>query len=201
MRRCRLHLELGGKAPVLPHPGIDLTTAAKDIVATGFANSGQDCTAARCVIVHEAAHDEFVSYYLKEASTIKVGASLNEATTMGPLVSLPHRDSVQGFVDRAKGYSTIALGGEAAGEEGYSVLPTVILEAGQDSEIVQEEVFSPVVSIQKSQQRRSKACVGQRSPVRPCCERVEQRPQRHSAGGSRARIGHMWINTHQVVGS
>ncbi len=146
----RMHLELGGKAPVLVHPGTDLAAAAEFLAARGFANSGQDCTAACRLIVHEAAYDEFVTYYLKHVGEINVGAALNETTTMGPLVSAAHRDVVQGFIDRAKLYSAVALGGEAVGSPGYFVQPTVILDAAQDSEIIQEEVFGPVVSIQKA---------------------------------------------------
>lgn len=146
----RMHLELGGKAPVMVHPDVDIKAAAEYLVATGFANAGQDCTAPCRVIVHEAAYEEFVQNYLAFAAKIRTGQGLDVDTTMGPLVSAVHRDAVQGLVDRAKGYASIAFGGEAVDNGGFFVTPTVVLDAAQDSEIIQEEVFGPVVSIQRA---------------------------------------------------
>ncbi|MBT2554163.1 aldehyde dehydrogenase family protein [Arthrobacter sp. ISL-5] len=195
----RVHLELGGKAPVLVHPGIDLAAAAEYLAGTGFANSGQDCTAPSRVIVHEAAYDEFVSYYLKHAGDIKVGAGLDETTTMGPLVSKTHRDSVQGFVDRAKAYAEIALGGEGVEDNGYYVQPTVILAPAQDSEVVQEEVFGPVVSIQKARNEdemltwANDVQYGLSASVWSNDINVTQRAARE------LEFGTVWINTHMEV--
>lgn len=192
----RMHLELDGKAPVLVHPGIDLAAAAEFLVSTGFANSGQDCTAACRVIVHEAAYDEFVANYVTYASKINVGAALDQTSTMGPLVSAVHRDSVQGFVDRAKSYSTLALGGEASRESGYFVQPTVILDAAQDSEIIQEEVFGPVVSIQKATNEQQMLTwandvqYGLAASILSNDLNVTQRAARE------LEFGTVWINTH-----
>lgn len=146
----RMHLELGGKAPVLVHPDIDIAAAAEYLVGAGFANSGQDCTAACRLIVHEAVYEEFVSEYLTIASGIKVGNALDTTSEMGPLVSQAHMESVEGFIARAKVYGEIALGGHSTDGDGYFVNPTVVLNVEQDSEIIQEEVFGPVVSIQKA---------------------------------------------------
>ncbi|QNN63940.1 aldehyde dehydrogenase family protein [Leucobacter denitrificans] len=195
----RMHLELGGKAPVMVHPDIDLRAAAEYLVGTGFANSGQDCTAACRVIVHEAAYDEFVGHYLDFAKQIVMGQGLDETTTMGPLVSAVHRDSVQGFVDRARGYANIALGGDVAGDGGYFVSPTVVLDAAQDSEIIREEVFGPVVSIQRAETedqmlRWANDCqYGLAGSVWSNDQNITQRAARE------LNFGTVWINTHLQV--
>lgn len=195
----RMHLELGGKAPVMVHPDIDLKAAAEHLVATGFANAGQDCTAACRVIVHEAAYDEFVEHYVAIARDIRMGQGLEEATTMGPLVSAVHRDSVQGFVDRAKGYASFALGGEPVDGGGYFVAPTIVLDPAQDSEIVQEEVFGPVVSIQRAAnedqmlQWANDCQYGLAGSVWSNDLNVTQRAARE------LDFGTVWINTHLQV--
>lgn len=195
----RMHLELGGKAPVLVYPGIDLERAAADLVATGFAGAGQDCTAACRVIVHEAAYEEFVQHYLGHVDQIIVGAGLDERTTMGPVVSEKQRSSVQGFVERAKRYATVAKGGEALETAGYFVQPTVILEAAQDSEIVQNEVFGPVVSIQRATNEDQMLAWANGVPYGLAASvwtndlAITQRATRE------LEFGTVWVNTHMQV--
>ncbi|MGO1543226.1 MAG: aldehyde dehydrogenase family protein [Gulosibacter sp.] len=195
----RMHLELGGKAPVIVHPDIDLKAAAEYLVGTGYANSGQDCTAPCRVIVHEAAYEEFVGHYVDFAKGIQMGQGLDERTTMGPLVSATHRDSVRGFVERAADYATIALGGGAEDGGGYFVSPTVVLDPAQDSEIVQEEVFGPVVSIQRAGneeqmlQWANDSQYGLAASVWSNDLNVTQRAARE------LNFGTVWINTHMQV--
>ncbi|MBP1326701.1 acyl-CoA reductase-like NAD-dependent aldehyde dehydrogenase [Leucobacter exalbidus] len=195
----RMHLELGGKAPVLVHPGIDLAKAAAELVATGYVGAGQDCTAACRVIVHEAAYDEFVPHYLAEVDRIRMGAGLDEASTMGPLVSDVQRDSVQGYVDRAKSYATIARGGEGFVGDGYFVQPTVVLDAAQDSEIIQQEVFGPVVSIQRARNEEEMLTWANGTPYGLAASvwtndlNVSQRATRE------LDFGTVWVNTHMQV--
>lgn len=195
----RMHLELGGKAPVLVHPEIDLAQAAAEIAATGFVGAGQDCTAACRIIVHEAAYAEFVPLYLDAVDRIRVGKGLDEDTTMGPLVSATQRESVQGFVDRAKGYATLARGGEANGGDGFFVQPTVVLDAAQDSEIVQDEVFGPVVSIQQARDEDQMLEWANDTPYGLAASvwtndlNVSQRATRE------LDFGTVWVNTHMQV--
>lgn len=195
----RMHLELGGKAPVLVHPGIDLADAAVNIAATGFAGAGQDCTAACRVIVHEAAYDEFVPLYLAEVDKIQVGAGLDDESTMGPLVSATQQASVQGFVDRARGYATLARGGDAYDRDGFFVRPTVVLDAAQDSEVIQDEIFGPVVSIQRGRDESQMLEWANDSPYGLAASvwtndlNVSQRASRE------LDFGTVWVNTHMQV--
>jgi 1-pyrroline dehydrogenase len=146
----RLGLELGGKAPVLVFADAPIRQTARDIVEFGFANSGQDCTAACRVIVEESAYGEFVEAFCEEASKLNVGDPTDDATTMGPLVSQVHLERVSGFVERAKtAGATVLMGGERLDRPGWFYAPTVVTDAAQDSEIIQSEVFGPVVTIQR----------------------------------------------------
>ncbi|GAA1817885.1 aldehyde dehydrogenase family protein [Agromyces neolithicus] len=146
----RVHLELGGKAPVLVLPDTDLSTTVEFLVSAGLVNSGQDCTAACRVIVHDAIYDEFVDRYVAAAAAVVPGIGLDEATTMGPLVSERQRERVLGFIDRARSAGAqVAVGGDAPSQPGSFVNPTVILGAEQGSEIIQSEVFGPVTTIQR----------------------------------------------------
>lgn len=147
----RLGLELGGKAPVLVFADSPIRQTARDIVEFGFANSGQDCTAACRVIVEDSAYEEFVEAFCDEAGKLVVGDPTDDATTMGPLVSKAHLDRVAGFVDRAKeAGATIRMGGSRLDRPGWFYAPTVVTDVAQESEIVQTEVFGPVVTIQRA---------------------------------------------------
>jgi acyl-CoA reductase-like NAD-dependent aldehyde dehydrogenase len=146
----RLSLELGGKAPILVFADSPVRETARDLVEFGFANSGQDCTAACRIIVEESAYDEFVSAYCDEVTKLRVGDPTDPATTMGPLVSHRQLERVAGFVERARGYGAkIRTGGERLARDGWFYAPTVVTDVEQSSEIIQREVFGPVVTIQR----------------------------------------------------
>ncbi|WP_426366463.1 gamma-aminobutyraldehyde dehydrogenase [Streptomyces sp. E-08] len=144
----RLHLELGGKAPFLVFDDADLEAAARGAVAASLINSGQDCTAATRAYVQRPLFDAFVARVAELMETVRVGDPFAPGTDLGPLVSHRHRDSVAGFVERARGYATVVTGGEAPGGElknGAYYRPTLITGAAQDSEVVQSEIFGPVL--------------------------------------------------------
>ena len=146
----RVHLELGGKAPVLVFPHDDIASTVDFLVMAGFINSGQDCTAACRVIVHTDIYDEFVERYLVAAASVKPGVGSEESTTMGPVISQRHQERVLGFLDRAASSGArIVVGGDAPDRPGWFVNPAVVLDADQRDEIVQSEVFGPVVTIQR----------------------------------------------------
>lgn len=146
----RVGLELGGKAPVLVFADSPVQETARDLVEFGFANSGQDCTAACRVIVEESVYDEFVSAFCSHAAGLRVGDPDDPATTVGPLVSKAQLDRVAGFVERARAAGAkILLGGERLPRPGWFYAPTVVTEAEQSAEIIQREVFGPVVTIQR----------------------------------------------------
>ncbi|MFF9040590.1 aldehyde dehydrogenase family protein [Streptomyces sp. NPDC014892] len=146
----RVSLELGGKAPILVFADSPVRETARDLVAFGFANSGQDCTAACRIIVEESAYNEFADAYCDEVGKLRVGDPTDVETTMGPLVSEKQLESVSGFVERARGYgAVIRTGGERLRRPGWFYAPTVVTDVEQTAEIIQREVFGPVVTIQR----------------------------------------------------
>jgi acyl-CoA reductase-like NAD-dependent aldehyde dehydrogenase len=147
----RVHLELGGKAPVIIFDDADIAAAAETIKAAGYWNSGQDCTAATRVVVGPKVYDNFLSELVDQVDSIKVGdPSEIEDIDMGPVVSQRQQERVLGFLERATSAGAkIATGGEAMGNRGFFVKPTVVTGAEQRSEIIQKEVFGPVVTVQR----------------------------------------------------
>lgn len=145
-RGARVHLELGGKAPCLVFDDADLDEAAYGIALGATYNSGQDCTAATRVYAHEAIFDELVDRIAGQFAKIRVGDPRDPATDIGPLVSVEHRERVHGFVTRAVAQgATVRTGGEIPAGPGAYYPPTLVTGAGQASEIVQDEVFGPVL--------------------------------------------------------
>jgi 1-pyrroline dehydrogenase len=146
----RVHLELGGKAPVLVFDDADMDQVVEWIKIGGYFNSGQDCTAASRVIAGPRIYDDLLSNLVPAVESLHVGAPENEDTEMGPMVSPEQLERVTGFVDRAKqGGAQVLTGGERLGERGFFYKPSVISDVEQDSEIVQREVFGPVVTVQR----------------------------------------------------
>ncbi|MEV6652804.1 gamma-aminobutyraldehyde dehydrogenase [Streptomyces sp. NPDC051219] len=146
----RLHLELGGKAPFVVFDDADLDAAVHGAVAGSLINSGQDCTAATRAYVQRPLYDAFVSGVADLMATVRLGDPFDPATDLGPLVSHAQRDRVTGFVDRARAYATVVTGGEAPGgdlKDGAYYRPTLITGAAQHSEVVQSEIFGPVLVV------------------------------------------------------
>jgi aminobutyraldehyde dehydrogenase len=145
----RTHLELGGKAPVLVFDDADLESVIAGIRTFGYYNAGQDCTAACRLYVGAAIHDRLVADLTSAVSRIKVGSPREPGVEMGPLISSSQRDRVSGFVERAAALSHIEIttGGRARTGCGFFYEPTLIAGARQDDEIVQREVFGPVISV------------------------------------------------------
>ncbi|MEU2656259.1 gamma-aminobutyraldehyde dehydrogenase [Streptomyces sp. NPDC007325] len=144
----RVHLELGGKAPVVVFEDTDIDKAVEDISVAGFFNAGQDCTAATRVLVHESIHDEFVAALAKAASETKTGQPDDEDVLYGPLNNANQLKQVTGFIDRLPAHAKVEAGGHRVGDKGYFYAPTVVSGLKQDDEIVQNEVFGPVITVQ-----------------------------------------------------
>ncbi|MDX3215605.1 gamma-aminobutyraldehyde dehydrogenase [Streptomyces sp. ME02-6991-2B] len=143
----RLHLELGGKAPFVVLDDADLEAAVHGAVAGALINTGQDCTAATRAYVQRPLYDAFVAGVADLFSGIRVGDPFDAETDLGPLISHAQRDRVAGFVERARSYATVAAGGQAPASPGAFYRPTLVTGAPQDSEIVQSEVFGPVLVV------------------------------------------------------
>ncbi|MCE7010608.1 aminobutyraldehyde dehydrogenase [Kibdelosporangium philippinense] len=135
----RTHLELGGNAPVVVFDDVDVASAADGIIAAAFYNAGQDCTAATRVLVQAGVHDELVDALMTRA----------KAATTGPLNSAIQLDRAIGLVDRLPGHAVVHCGGKQLGDRGFFLEPTVISGLRQQDEIVKEEVFAPVVTVQR----------------------------------------------------
>ncbi|GAA0951801.1 gamma-aminobutyraldehyde dehydrogenase [Nonomuraea longicatena] len=145
----RVHLELGGKAPVVVFDDVkDLKAAAESIAGAGLYNAGQDCTAACRVLVHESVHAEFVAALAEAAEATVTGALDNEDALYGPLNNENQLARVQGFIDRVPAHATVLTGGKRVGDQGYFFAPTVVDGLRQDDEMVQNEVFGPVITVQ-----------------------------------------------------
>jgi 1-pyrroline dehydrogenase len=146
----RLHLELGGKAPMVVLDDADPATVAEAIKIGGYFNSGQDCTASSRIIVSNGIYDDLLSEAVKAVEGMSVGdPSADDEIEMGPVISAEQQERVLGFLDRATdAKATILTGGGALGDRGFFVRPTIVTDVGQDAEIVQNEVFGPVVTIQ-----------------------------------------------------
>jgi 1-pyrroline dehydrogenase len=145
----RTHLELGGKAPVLIFDDADLDHVAEILRVGGYANTGQDCMAACRVYVGEGAYDELMAKLVPAVESLAVGPTADEATELGPVISERQRDRVAGFVDRAAASDHIEVltGGSRVDGDGFYFAPTLVGGARNDDEIVQTEVFGPVVSV------------------------------------------------------
>jgi len=148
----RVHLELGGKAPFIVFDDADLEAAVRGAVAGAYINCGQDCTAATRAYVQEPLYEAFVAGVADLARGLNVGPTLDPATDMGPLITSSQRDGVHGFVERARGYGAkIVTGGAFSSrpgtENGWYYEPTVVTDIAQDSEIVQREIFGPVLVV------------------------------------------------------
>ncbi|MEV7271037.1 gamma-aminobutyraldehyde dehydrogenase [Streptomyces bacillaris] len=144
----RLHLELGGKAPFVVFDDADLEAAVHGAVAGSLINTGQDCTAATRAYVQRPLYDAFVRDVAALMETVRLGDPFAATTDLGPLISHAQRDRVAAFVERARGYARVVTGGEAPGGEladGAYYRPTLIADAAQDSEVVQSEIFGPVL--------------------------------------------------------
>src|SRR6266511_1964304 len=145
----RVHLELGGKAPVLVFDDADPAAVAEGIKIAGYWNSGQDCTAASRVVAGPAIYDKLLDELVPAVESLHVGdPAEGDEIEMGPVISQAQQERVLGFLERAKG-ATVLTGGNSDGDRGFFVKPTVIADVGQEDEIVQREVFGPVVTVQR----------------------------------------------------
>ncbi len=145
----RVHLELGGKAPVIVFDDADLEKAAAGIAAAGYFNAGQDCTAATRVLAGPRVHDDFVVALVEQARQQKVGGTDVEDADFGPLNNVNQLERVTGFLERRPSHAEVLVGGRRVGERGYLFEPTVVAGLVQDDEMIQNEIFGPVITVQR----------------------------------------------------
>lgn len=144
----RVHLELGGKAPVVVFDDVEMETAMETIAATGYYNAGQDCTAATRVLASKRVYDDVVGGLSGQAAAMKMGDTLAAETNLGPLNSERQRERVAGFLNRRPPGAELVAGGSQPDLPGYFLEPTVVAGLEQDDEMIQKEIFGPVITVQ-----------------------------------------------------
>jgi 1-pyrroline dehydrogenase len=148
----RVHLELGGKAPVLVFDDADPAAVAEGVKIAGYWNSGQDCTAAARIVAGPKIYDDLLDALVPAVESLKVGdPAEGEEVEMGPVISKAQQERVFGFLERATagGKARVLTGGDSNGDRGFFVKPTVVVDVDQEDEIVKREVFGPVVTVQR----------------------------------------------------
>ena len=145
----RVHLELGGKAPVIVFDDVSMESAMETIAGTGYYNAGQDCTAATRVLAAGDVYDDVVIGLAEQAKGLVIGDTLSPDTTLGPVNSAKQRERVTGFLDRRPARAEIVTGGHAADRPGFFVEPTVVAGLEQNDEMIQNEIFGPVITVQR----------------------------------------------------
>ena len=144
----RVHLELGGKAPVVVFDDVDLDAVVEHVASTGLYNAGQDCTAATRVLASGRVYDDMVNGLAEEARGYKLGDTMDPETTLGPLNSMRQRERVEGFLERRPDRAEIVTGGQRPDLPGSFLEPTVVAGLEQSDEMVQNEIFGPVITVQ-----------------------------------------------------
>ncbi|WP_328395864.1 gamma-aminobutyraldehyde dehydrogenase [Streptomyces sp. NBC_00390] len=195
----RLHLELGGKAPFVVFDDADVDAAAHGAVAGSLINSGQDCTAATRAYVQRPLYDAFVGAVADLMAGVRLGDPFDPSTDLGPLVSHLQRDRVAGFVERARGYATVVTGGQAPGgdlKDGAYYLPTLVTGAAQDSEIVQSEIFGPVLVVLPFDTDDEGIALANDTPYGLAASAWSRDVYRAGRATREIKAGCVWVNDH-----
>jgi betaine-aldehyde dehydrogenase len=145
----RVHLELGGKAPVVVFDDVDMETAMETIAGTGYYNAGQDCTAATRVLAGAKVYDDVVAGLAEQAKGYVMGDTRSADTTLGPVSSAEQRQRVEAFLERTPGHAEVVTGGKEPDLAGFFLEPTVVANLEQGDEMIQREIFGPVITVQR----------------------------------------------------
>jgi betaine-aldehyde dehydrogenase len=201
-RTMPVQLELGGKAPIVVFADADLESVVSAATLAATYNTGQDCTAATRVYVESSVHDRLLDALATGMDSVAAGDPLDPATDIGPLISSDHRDRVHGFVERAgAGGARVVVGGHAPDGDGWFYRPTLVAGVAQDSELVQDEVFGPVLAIAPFDDERHAIALANDSPYALGSSVWTSQIDRGLRVAHQIRAGVTWVNDHLPIAS